>query len=402
MSNLSPLQLPPAVAAVVAQLAARGHETHAVGPAVRGLLDGEPVRDFEISTDADGRALLALFPRAIPLDPVPRRLMLPTTAGPIELVPHVHGSGICGELGHRDFTLHALAVDAEGHVLDPFAGQSDVDASRLRCVGRAPERFAEDPLRMLRAARLVATRGLVPSPSLAAALRDQCGRIATLHEVRVRAELHALLLGPFADRGLALLRESGLEAVIAEGVASDAAAVVAALPADLELRLAGWLRGTRVVRILRRWREPRPRVIAVERLLHLHPIDAVANPNHEATFRRLVRRSETVLPDLIALRRAEIGARGEDTAAGDRLEALSRAIELVRARTSDASEVPLALDGRAVMELLACGPGPEVGRALEHLTKAVTADPECNTVDALRERLLAWRSRRSEPLRRNS
>src|SRR6185436_15285909 len=105
-----------------------------------------------------------------------------------------------------------------------------------------------------------------------------------VHEARVRAELHALLLGRFVDRGLALLRETGLEAVIAEGVLDDAAAVAAAVPADLELRLAAWLRGTRVVRILRRVREPRTRVIAVERLLHLHPIDAVAQPEHEATF----------------------------------------------------------------------------------------------------------------------
>src|SRR5258707_1437342 len=112
MSDTGTVRLPPAVAAVVARLAAHGYEAHAVGPALRALLDGEPVRDFEIATAADGRALLALFPRAIPLDPAPARLVLPSPAGPIELVPHAHGAGICGELAHRDFTLHALAADA--------------------------------------------------------------------------------------------------------------------------------------------------------------------------------------------------------------------------------------------------------------------------------------------------
>ncbi len=391
MGDPGPVALPPAVAAVVAQLAARGHEAHAVGAAVGALLDGEPVRDFEVATAADGRALLALFARAVPLDAVPRRLVLPTAAGPVELVPHAHASGICGELAHRDFTLHALAVDAEGQLLDPFAGRADAAAARLRCVGRAPERFAEDPLRMLRAARLVATRGLTPTPSLVAALREQRERITAVHEAHLRAELHALLLGRFADRGLALLRETGLEAVIAEGAAADAAAVVAALPADLELRLAAWLRGTRAVRILRRLREPRPRVDAVERLLHLHPIDRVAQPAQEAAFRRLVRRSEALLPGLVALREAEIAARAEGAPARERLEALRAAIDRARAPLADTAPLVLALDGRAVMEILVCGPGPEVGRALRHLAQAVAADPGCNTADSLRERLLAWR-----------
>jgi tRNA nucleotidyltransferase/poly(A) polymerase len=391
MSDPGPVALPPAVAAAIAQLCARGHETHLVGPAARALLDGEPVRDFEIATSADGRALLALFPRAVPLDPQPRRLVLPSPAGPIELVPHVFAAGICGELSHRDFTLHALALDREGRVLDPFAGNVDAGAARLRCVGRAPERIAEDPLRMLRAARLVATRGLAPTPSLVAAVRDAREQITGVAESRVRAELHALLLGPHADRGLAFLRETGLEAVLAEGVAADASAIVAKLPADLELRLAAWLRGTRAVRILRRLREPRPRTVAVERLLHLHPIDAVAQIDHEATFRRLVRRSQSLLPGLVALREAEIEVRGEGAPARERLAALERAIDRAHEPVAESAEVVLALDGRAVMEILACGPGPEVGLALRHLAKAVAADPICNTPDALRERLLAWR-----------
>jgi len=390
MSDPGPVKLPSAVAAVLASLAARGHDAHLVGPAARALLDGEPVRDFEIATAADGRALLALFPRAVPLDAAARRLVLPSPAGPIDLVPHAHGQGVRGELAHRDFTLHALAVDAEGHVLDFFAGQRDVSAALLRCTGDAALRFAEDPLRMLRAGRIVATRGLTADPSLVAALQEQKSRIAEVPAVRLRAELHALLLGSFASRGLALLRDSGLEAVLAEGVAEDAASVVAALPPDLELRLAGWLRGTRVVRVLRRLREPRARVVAIERLLHLHPIDAIARPSHDAAFRRLVRRSRALLPGLLALRDAEIAARSEGAVSRQRLERLRRAIDRADAPGAADAGAALALDGRAVMEILGCGPGLEVGRALRQLAKAVAADPACNTTDRLRERLLAW------------
>ena len=84
MSDLGSVRLPPAVAAVVAELTARGHEAHAVGPAVRALLDGEPVRDFEIATSADGDTLLAMFARAVPLDARPQRVLLPTAAGAVE------------------------------------------------------------------------------------------------------------------------------------------------------------------------------------------------------------------------------------------------------------------------------------------------------------------------------
>ncbi|UCE87331.1 MAG: hypothetical protein JSU66_06310, partial [Deltaproteobacteria bacterium] len=50
----------------------------------------------------------------------------------------------------------------------------------------------------------------------------------------------------------------------------------------------------------------------------------------------------------------------------------------------------LAIDGRGVMRILGCGPGPRVGRALRYLTDCVVEDPSQNTADRLRERLLAW------------
>jgi len=54
----------------------------------------------------------------------------------------------------------------------------------------------------------------------------------------------------------------------------------------------------------------------------------------------------------------------------------------------------LALDGRAVMEILGCPPGPEVGRALRALTERVLEDPTLNTAERLRETLLEGRRAR--------
>ena len=79
--------------------------------------------------------------------------------------------------------------------------------------------------------------------------------------------------------------------MLAPGAAADAAEVVPALPLDLELRLAGWLRGARVSVVLRGHRYARRTIARVERLLRLHPIEKGAEPAHDASVRRLLRRA---------------------------------------------------------------------------------------------------------------
>src|SRR5204863_382936 len=62
------------------------------------------------------------------------------------------------DLARRDFTVNAIAFEPMSETLiDPFDGVSDLRAQRLRAVGDPAQRFAEDGLRVLRAARLVAT-----------------------------------------------------------------------------------------------------------------------------------------------------------------------------------------------------------------------------------------------------
>ena len=374
MSGPERVRLPSAMARPMHRLAEAGFEIHLVGRSAGQLLRGVAAPDYELATTAGQDALLALFPSAVPL--TSRRTLLPTSAGAADLLSRPPSVGIVAWLGRRDFTLNALAVDAEGAVLDAYGGRADLHAGHLRCVGEARSRLDEDPLRALRAARLVATEGVEPDAELIAAMPAVAGRLLRRPAVSLRAEVCALMLGRHAGRGVALLRAGGLEAELAPGADPDAAEVVAALPRELELRLAGWLRGTRAVRCLRRLRMPRDRVLAVERLLQLHPLDAGATP-----LRRLLKRPPELVDRLFALRSAEIAVRGE--AEGERLalEDLRRALEEARRGTGAG---PLALDGRGVMEALGCGPGPQVGRALAFLRKAVDSDPACNTPDGLR------------------
>lgn len=57
------------------------------------------------------------------------------------------------DLARRDFTINAMAEDAQGGLIDPYGGRRDLQARVLRHVSPA---FAEDPLRVLRAARFMA------------------------------------------------------------------------------------------------------------------------------------------------------------------------------------------------------------------------------------------------------
>lgn len=62
---------------------------------------------------------------------------------------------ITNDLSRRDFTINAMAL-REGRVIDPFGGREDVVHGIIRTVGKPQDRFKEDPLRMLRAARFAA------------------------------------------------------------------------------------------------------------------------------------------------------------------------------------------------------------------------------------------------------
>jgi tRNA nucleotidyltransferase/poly(A) polymerase len=379
---------PTAVREIARRLHEAGHPAFLVGPCVRALLAGERVRDFDVATSAPSELVLATFRNAIPTGG--GVVTLPTPDGPVDLTGLRGGPGIEGDLARRDFTLHAMAYDPRlDRLVDPHDGRTDIAKGLLRAVGALDERFAEDPLRALRAARLVATLGLEVDGGVERAMARVVKPLRRVTRTRLRGELTLLLLAPHASEALALMRRTGLERALASGTGEDAAAVVGRLPFEIDLRLAGWLRGARAVSALRRLRFPRERVTRVERLLQLHPLDAHLSPGH--VQRRRVRRTGQELRDLLALRAAEIEVRGEGEEARLRLARLRAAIDRVeRSGELEQRRTALALDGSAVMEHLGCGPGPRVGQALRHLAARVAEDPACNEPDALRAMLDAW------------
>ena len=386
--------LPEPVRALLDTLLRAGHEAVLVGGCVRDHARGAPVHDWDVASSAAPEQVLALFPRAVPIGLRFGTVMVPTASGPVD-VTRFRGPTLHDDLARRDFTLNAMAWDPRtGAAVDPFGGLADLRAGRLVAVGRAEERLAEDPLRALRAARIVAELSLAVDPALEAALPAQAAALAKLAPERVRSELERLLGAPRPAAGLELLRKSGLEAVLVPGARPDAIAVIAALPPDRTLRWAAWLRDTAAPAILARWRVPRVRRQHVEGLLALHPAERFLAEG-DAGARRLRRRAgdEAQLARLLALREAECaaGALPDADAVRGRLAALRE--RLARTEAQAVARAELALAGTDVMACLGIGPGPRVGAALRFLLERVLEDPAENTPERLRAALRAWAER---------
>jgi putative nucleotidyltransferase with HDIG domain len=117
---------------------------------------------------------------------------------------------LADDLARRDFTVNALCLDREGTLIDFFGGKEDLREGILRAVGEARERFAEDALRMFRAARFIAKLGFDLDEAILPAARDNLERVRGLSVERVRAELERILLAPFAGKGFEFLLAAGL------------------------------------------------------------------------------------------------------------------------------------------------------------------------------------------------
>lgn len=115
------------------------------------------------------------------------------------------------DLQRRDFTINAIAQDAEGRLVDPFGGQADLQARVLRHVSPA---FAEDPVRILRGARFLARLaplGFTVAGETLALMRAMvaAGEADHLVAERVWQELQRGLGEPRPSAMLGLLRDCG-------------------------------------------------------------------------------------------------------------------------------------------------------------------------------------------------
>ncbi len=215
-------RLPSAIPRLGEHFASRRLEAYVVGGAVRDLLLQQEIADVDVAVAADTGAVapqLAKFldGRTVPLDDDRGTYRIMPRGEPrglfVDLTP-VAGD-IQNDLGRRYFTIDAMAVPlaATGattslSVIDPFGGERDLKDRVIRVV--SPTVFADDPGRLMRAARLAAQLGFNIARQTTDLIRRDAHLLDTVSPQRVREEFLKLLAQPNVVVSLRLLDGAGL------------------------------------------------------------------------------------------------------------------------------------------------------------------------------------------------
>ena len=219
---------------VVSRLQAAGHVALFAGGCVRDELLGLAPADYDIASSATPAQVQQLFRRTVAVG---------AAFGVVEVIgPKRDGSHLKVQVAtfrsdgaytdgrrpdavtysspeedaaRRDFTVNGLFCDPlTGEIRDHVGGRADLAARVLRAIGDPAARFAEDKLRLLRAVRLAARFDLAVEPKTFAAVRAMAPQLTVVSAERIADELRKLLAHPNRGRGLSLLTETGLLAVV--------------------------------------------------------------------------------------------------------------------------------------------------------------------------------------------
>lgn len=206
----------------IAREALAGERAWLVGGAVRDRLLGRPTTDLDLAVDGDVRAAARRLAGAVngPMFELSDafgawRVLAPDRSWQADLTP-LRGGSLDADLALRDVTVNAMAEPlAGGERADPFGGADDLATRTLRAVG--PRSFADDPLRVLRVARLACELGLAPDDATIEAARAHATRLRGVAQERVFAELKRIVVADAAVAGLDLAERLGaLDAVLPE------------------------------------------------------------------------------------------------------------------------------------------------------------------------------------------
>lgn len=232
-----------------------GFEAYPVGGCVRDLLLGRVPDDWDIATSAWPEQVMGLFPKTIPTGFRHGTVTVLLPCGTVEVTTFRSETGYADgrhpdcvrfvptleeDLSRRDFTVNAMALAPDGSVIDLFGGQADLAARCIRCVGNADERFSEDALRMVRAARFAAQLDFSLDAALREAVFRLSARIRLVSAERIQTETKKLLCSAAPERGGLLLEANLLRAFLPQDTAPVSLAPLTRVPAEPLLRWAGF------------------------------------------------------------------------------------------------------------------------------------------------------------------
>ncbi|MCL5257165.1 MAG: CCA tRNA nucleotidyltransferase [Chloroflexi bacterium] len=324
------------------------------------------------------------------------------------------GTTLEEDLARRDFTVNAIAQEiGTGKIIDPFGGLVDLEAQVIRAVGSPQERFAEDPLRIMRAVRFSADLRFTIDPATRGALQACASTLEKISKERIAEETNKILLSSNPARGVRMLCDLALmDFVIPEvlelrqlsggkgrykDVFEHTLKVIEKTPPDLTLRWAALLHdigkprtfseqggdvhfiGHEFVgadmarRIMGRLRLSQRMTDTVSKLILLHTrVNQYSSDWTDGAVRRFIREAGDELEPLFALSRADVTSYrpAKVMAALTRIaEAEERCNELIAEQAVESMKSPL--DGNELMSVFDRPPGPWIREVKEYLLEQV-------------------------------
>lgn len=441
--------IPSEIEKIVKKLASSGFEVAIVGGAVRQMLRGEKITDWDLTTGAKPEEIQKLFAKSfynnrfgtvgIPI--ADGQIVQITTYRTEEKYTDrrhpdviVWGKSLEDDLKRRDFTINAMALRyARGKLLelvDPFDGQKDFKDKIVRAVGEPDKRFAEDALRLLRAVRFATVLGFPIEKKTQTAINKNAKLLSKISGERIRDELFKIIDSDNAADGILLLKDLGLLSIILPeleicfsveqkspkrhhifNVGTHCVLSLKHCPSkDTITRFATLLHdigkakvakvteegvrtfynhevvgGYLAKKIADRLHISREQKDKLYKLVRFHQF-SVDERQTDKALRRFIRNiGVDIIEDMMDLR---IG----DRLGGGLQQPESWRLKLFRQRLKEVLTKPftvadLKINGNDVMKVLGIKPGPEVGRILNELFEEVADNKSKNTKEYLLNRL---------------
>ncbi len=439
-------EAPKEVESVVQKLEKAGFQAYVVGGCVRDLLLGKEPQDWDVTTNAKPEEVQKIFPENFyenkfftvtvlmeSSDPKLKEIEVTTYRSDHKYIDRrrpeevKYAKTIEEDLSRRDFTVNAIAF-REGALIDPFQGQKDLKARTIRAVGNSQERFQEDALRMMRAARLATVLDFTIEKETKKAVQECSSLLKEISKERVRDEFLKIIMADHAMEGIELLRDLKLlQYIMPEleegcGVSQNKHHKYTVWEHNvLSLDYAAkqkWSYAVRIAALLHDVAKPRVKqgegqnstfynhevvgakmtkqillilkfpnadIENIAKLIRYHMFYYNVDEVTESSVRRLVRKiGPEHVDDLLKLRMADRIGSGVPKAQPYKLRHWQYMVE--KAARDPLSVTMLKVKGDDIMKLLGLDPGPRIGWFLHVLFGEVLENPVKNEKEYLEKR----------------